>query len=131
MLVCAARPVAIAATDPTAVRIAAWLAVAGALWLGPFAFGWVVGWISRKRRGGTVTVVLKSGATIAGKFHHATAAEFTLADATVEAQRYELVTINRCDIELILRSRHVHATASPPRRPANSHAAGRRPPTRR
>jgi len=106
-LACAARAAAIAARGPTAVRIATWLAVLGVLWLVPFGLGWLAGRCSRKRRGRTVTVMLKSGTTIAGTLHHATPTELTLADATVEAQRYELITINRCDAELLLRSRHV------------------------
>jgi small nuclear ribonucleoprotein (snRNP)-like protein len=111
-LACAARAAAIAASSPTAVRIAAWLAVAGVLWLVPFGLGWLAGRISRKRSGRPVTVVLKSGATIAGTLHHATATEFVLADATVEARRYALVTINRCDAELVLSGQRV-AVAQP------------------
>jgi hypothetical protein len=106
-LACAARAAAIAASGPTAIRIATWLAVAAVLWLVPFGLGRLAGGRSRKRRGRTITVVLKSGATITGTFHHATATELTLADASVNARRYELVTINRCDAELVLRSRHV------------------------
>lgn len=101
-LACASRAAAIAARGPTAVRIATWLAGAGVLWLAPFALGWLAGRISRKRRGRIVTVLLKSGATVAGTFHHATATEFTLADATVEGRRCELITINRRDAELVL-----------------------------
>ena len=89
-----------------------WLAVAGVLWAVPFGLGWLAGRISRRRRGRPVTVVLKSGATIAGTLHHATATEFVLADATVEARRYALVTINRCDAELLLSGSHV-AVAHP------------------
>lgn len=111
-LACAARAAAIAASSPTAVRIAAWLAVAGVLWAVPFGLGWLAGRISRRRRGRPVTVVLKSGATIGGTLHHATATEFVLADATVEARRYALVTINRCDAELLLSGSHV-AVAHP------------------
>ena len=41
----------------------------------------LAGGLSRQRRRRTVNIVLKSGATVAGAFHHATASEFTLADA--------------------------------------------------
>jgi hypothetical protein len=117
----AVREAAVAASGPTTIRIATWLAVAGVLWFVPFASGWLAGRISRKRRRQIVTVVLKSGATIAGTFHHATETEFTLADATMEARRYERMTINRCDAELVLRSRQGcgafsaddHQTATP------------------
>lgn len=112
-LACATRAAAIAASGSTGVLVATWLAVAGVLWLVPLGLGWLAGRISRKRCGRIVTVVLKSRTTITGTFHHATATEFTLADATVDTQRYELITINRCDAELILRSRHV-AAAHPP-----------------
>jgi hypothetical protein len=105
----AARVAAITAGGPTTVRIAAWLAVAVVLWLVPFGLGWLAGRISRKRRGRIVTVVLKSGGTIAGTLHHATETEFTLADATLEARRYDLITINRCEAGLVLQSRHVAA----------------------
>jgi hypothetical protein len=111
-LACARRAAAIAASGSTAIRIAMWLAVAGVLWLVPFGLGWIAGRTSRKRRGRIVTLVLKSGATITGTFHHATATEFTLADAIVEARSYELITVNRCDTELVLHSRHVGATYS-------------------
>jgi hypothetical protein len=106
VLACGAKAAALAASGPTAVRIATWVASAGVLWLAPFALGWIAGRISRKRRTRIVTVVLKNGATITGIFHHATETELTLADATVKGQRYELITVNRCDAELVLWSRH-------------------------
>jgi hypothetical protein len=122
-LACARRAAAIATSGPTAVRIATWLAVAGVLWLVPFGLGWLAGHRSRKRRGQIVTVVLKSGATIAGTFHHATASELTLADATVEARHYELITINRCDAELVLRSRHAATETTAVRSPDDQQTA--------
>jgi hypothetical protein len=104
-LTCAARAEAIAAGDPTTIRIAMWLVMAGMLWLVPCGVGWLAGRVSRKRGGQSVTVVLlKNGTTVAGTFHHETKSEFTLANATVESGHYERVTINRGDAELVLRS---------------------------
>ena len=59
-------------------------------WLVPFGLGLLAGGLSRQRRRRTVNIVLKSGATVAGTFHHATASEFTLADATMKGVRYDL-----------------------------------------
>jgi hypothetical protein len=109
----AARAAAIAVTDDqTAVRLAAWLAVACVLWLMPFGLGWVGGRRSSKQREGIVTVVLRSGATIAGTLQHATATELTLADVTVDARAYDSVTISRSDAELILHRRRPAAPAA-------------------
>lgn len=119
----AARVAAIAASGPTAALIATWLAVAGVLWMVPFGFGWLAGRRSRKRPRQTVTVVLRSGATIVGTLHHATATELTLADATVEAWRYELIVINRCDAELVLRSGHVATETAAARSPHDQQTA--------
>lgn len=103
---------AIAEHGPTAVRIATWLAVAGVLWLVPFTLGLLAGRIRNKQRGRQlVTIVLKSGGAVAGILHHATAADLTLAEVTVDARRYDLVTVNRCDVELVLRSRGVPAAS--------------------
>lgn len=116
-LACPARTAAIAASGSMAVRVATWLGAAAVLWLVPFGLSWLAGRVSRKRRGRTVTVVLKSGAAIVGTFRYATATELTLADATVEARRYELITINRSDAELVMHSRHAvteTAAAQPP-----------------
>jgi hypothetical protein len=106
VLACGANAAAFAARGPAAVRIATWLTAAGVLWLAPFALGWIAGRLSRRRRTQRVIVVLKSGATIAGNFHHTTETELTLADAILEGERYELIAVNRCDAELVLRSRH-------------------------
>jgi hypothetical protein len=132
ILACAAKAAAIVATGQTASRIATWLAVAGVLWLSPFGLGWLAGRGSRKRRGRIVTVVLKSGRTTTGTLHHATATEWTLANATVEAECYELITVNRCDAELVLRGRPVATeTAAAHSRSADGHTRGRRPRTAR
>jgi hypothetical protein len=106
VLACGAKAAAFAARGPMAVRIATWLTAAGVLWLAPFALGWIAGRLSRRRRTQMVTVVLKSGATITGNLHHATETDLALADATVEGECYELITVNRCDAVLVLRSRH-------------------------
>jgi hypothetical protein len=98
---------------PTAVRIAAWLAVAAVLWLVPFGFGWLVGRTRTNRRGQPVTIVLKSGSTISGRFHKATATDLVLADAVWDGVRYEAVTVGRCDAELVLRG---PAVTAPPLR---------------
>ena len=129
VLTCGATVAALAAGGPTTVRVATWAAVAAVLWLAPFGFGWIAGRISRRHRLRIVTVVLRSGTTITGVLHHSTDAELTLADATLDSQRYALITVNRCDAEFVLRSQPavVARSVDDQQLPSTGAAAGRRP----
>jgi hypothetical protein len=101
----AAGVAAIVRGGAPAVRVAALLVLLIVLWLAPFGSGWALArWTRRRRRRWAATIVLKSGATLSGTLHHNTANEVALTDAVVDGRRDDLLTVNRADVELFMRS---------------------------
>jgi hypothetical protein len=93
------------AGDP-AVRVAALFVLLIVLWLAPFGSGWALArWTRTRRRRWAATIVLKSGATLSGTLHYDTANEVALTDAVVDGRRHDLLTVNRAEVELFMRSR--------------------------